>query len=212
MIGTSPAFQRMRNAARLVAATDVGVLVLGEPGSGRRSLAREIQAQSPRVDGPFIPFPCAGAPPGALAERIREIGAGATLFLDEVAELPPEDQARLLHVIATGDLGASLGPGPQAPRIIAASAVDLGQAAAAGQFRRDLYLRLCVVPIEVPPLRERVLDHSIDLVERCPCKHGCPACVGPVLSGDEANALTPKAAALRVLRLLRGEAIAERPS
>jgi DNA-binding NtrC family response regulator len=158
MIGTSPAFQRMRNAARLVAATDVGVLVLGEPGSGRRSLAREIQAQSPRVDGPFIPFPCAGAPPGALAERIREIGAGATLFLDEVAELPPEDQARLLHVIATGDLGASLGPGPQAPRIIAASAVDLGQAAAAGQFRRDLYLRLCVVPIEVPPLRERVLD------------------------------------------------------
>jgi DEAD/DEAH box helicase domain-containing protein len=61
-------------------------------------------------------------------------------------------------------------------------------------------------------LRERVLEHSLDLVERCPCGSGCPACVGPVLAGDEANALTPKAAALRVLRLLRGAAAAERPS
>ena len=158
LIGSSPAFQRTRNAARMVAATDVGVLLLGEPGSGRASLAREIHALSPRAGGPFIAFVCAGAPEGALAATVKAItlrdpGAAATLFLDEVGELGPEDQARLLHLMAAADAFAEA-----APRVIAASAQDLGIAVKEGRFRRDLYLRLCVVPIELPPLRERVLD------------------------------------------------------
>ncbi len=187
IVGSSPAFQRVRNAARLVAGTDVGVLLLGEPGSGRSTLAREIHALSPRGRGPFVAFPCAGAPPGALADCLTGIaavdavaadarlsailglerGAGTgvdaaaesgpaagTLYLDEVGELSSPDQARLYRSIAWTD------PGTEArmPRIVAASALDLGAEIAAGRFRQDLYLRLCVVPLEVPPLRERVLD------------------------------------------------------
>ena len=78
MIGASPAFQRMRNAARLVAGTDVGVLLRGEPGSGRETLALEVHAHSPRRDGAFIPFHCAGAPDGALAAAL----CAATLGVD----------------------------------------------------------------------------------------------------------------------------------
>ncbi|MGE5154107.1 MAG: sigma 54-interacting transcriptional regulator [Bdellovibrio bacteriovorus] len=160
LIGSSPAFQRMRNAARMVAATDVGVLLLGEPGSGRSSLAREIHANSPRARGPFVSFTCAGAPEGALSATLMGIPGGpsaspTTLYLDEVGELSSSDQARLLHLIAAADAF----PG-SAPRVIAASARDLGAAVREGRFRRDLHLRLCVVPIEVPPLRDRVLDIS----------------------------------------------------
>jgi DNA-binding NtrC family response regulator len=160
LIGSSPAFQRMRNAARMVAATDVGVLLLGEPGSGRSSLAREIHADSPRSRGPFVTFTCAGAPEGALSATLMGIPGGptaapATLYLDEVGELSGTDQARLLHLIAAADAF----PG-SAPRVIAASARDLAAAVREGRFRRDLHLRLCVVPIEVPPLRDRVLDIS----------------------------------------------------
>lgn len=160
LIGSSPAFQRMRNAARMVAATDVGVLLLGEPGSGRTSLAREIHAESPRARGPFVTFTCAGAPEGALSATLMGIPSGsgatpATLYLDEVGELYSTDQARLLHLMAAADAY----PG-SAPRVIAASAQDLGAAVREGRFRRDLHLRLCVVPIEVPPLRDRILDVS----------------------------------------------------
>ena len=160
LIGSSPAFQRMRNAARLVAGTDVGVLLLGEPGSGRSALAREIHRLSPRARGPLIPFTCTGAPEGALPATLARMPSGsgaaqATLYLDEVAELSTPDQARLLHLLAAADAA----PG-SAPRVIAASAQDLGAAVREGRFRRDLYLRLCVVPIEIPPLRDRVLDLS----------------------------------------------------
>ncbi|WP_295587808.1 sigma 54-interacting transcriptional regulator [uncultured Lamprocystis sp.] len=159
MIGVSPAFQRMRNAARMVAATDVGVLLRGEPGSGRETLAREIHAFSPRGQAPFVPFHCAGAPDGGLlacigAATTDVAQVGATLYLDEIGELTAADQARLLHVIAATDQTAAA----DGPRVIAASALDLHAAVADGRFRRDLYLRLSVVPIEVPPLRDRVLD------------------------------------------------------
>lgn len=158
--GSSPAFQRMLNAARLVAATDVGVLLLGEPGSGRASLAREIHALSPRSRDPFLTFTCAGAPNGALGAMLAGVTGGtaiteATLYLEEVGELSGADQARLLHLMSVADATPD-----SAPRVIVASALDLGAAVRDGQFRRDLYLRLCVVPITVPPLRDRVLDLS----------------------------------------------------
>jgi DNA-binding NtrC family response regulator len=158
LIGSSPAFQRMRNTARMVAATDVAVLLLGEPGSGRTALAREIHGLSPRARGPFVTFTCAGAPEGAMSATLMGIPSGsgmtpATLYLDEVGELSAADQARLTHLMAVADAF----PG-SAPRVIAASAQDLGLSVHKGRFRRDLHLRLCVVPIEVPPLRDRVLD------------------------------------------------------
>ena len=179
IVGSSPAFQRVRNAARLVAGTDVAVLLIGEPGTGRATLAREIHELSPRGMSPFVTFTCAGAPDGALAglgasgalgadarlaavlasECLAETAAdgsgpvAGTLYLDEVGELSPSDQARLYHALVV--LQA---PTARAPRIVAATAMDLWAEAAAGRFRRDLYLRLCVVPLEVPPLRDRVID------------------------------------------------------
>jgi DNA-binding NtrC family response regulator len=180
MIGVSPAFQRMRNAARMVAATDVGVLLRGEPGSGRETLAREIHAFSPRGQAPFVAFHCAGAPDDALVTCVGAASAGAaqagaTLYLDEVGELTGADQARLLHLIAAADQTAAA----DAPRVIAASTLDLRSAVADGRFRRDLYLRLCVVPIEVPPLRERVLDIPVltaHFLSTAATRHGQDRC------------------------------------
>ena len=157
LIGESPAFTRLRNALSMVAATDVGVLLLGEPGTGKETLAREIHAVSARRDGAFRSFSCAGARPGTLDRCLEAIPSGpATLYLDEVGELEAADQARLLHLIAEQDAD----PVAYNLRIIAASALDLDRLVAQGGFRRDLHLRLCVVPLEVPPLRERVLDIS----------------------------------------------------
>lgn len=153
MIGNSPGFHRMRNLARMVAATDVGLLLLGEPGSGRTALAREVHSLGPRRNAPWVPLMCVGASRQVIDDAIEAAGEG-TLYLGEVAELEPDAQARLLNLLIGRDQGG------HGPRVIAASALDLGAAVAAGRFRRDLHLRLCVVPIEVPPLRERLLDVS----------------------------------------------------
>jgi DEAD/DEAH box helicase domain-containing protein len=129
--------------------------------------------------------------------------------------------AALLSLAEPHDIGRAVGDGgPEGAWSVAGGADGRAEArgldgapvdvdAGGRPFRPTLYLYDNFpggIGIAAPlfDLRERVLDHSIDLVERCPCRHGCPACVGPVLMGDEANALTPKAAALRVLRLLRG--------
>ncbi len=147
------------------------------------------------------------------------LGAGAAVhrIAALLALAEPHDIGR-----AVGDGGpegawcaAAGSDGRAEARALDGAAVDV--AAAGTPFRPTLYLYDNFpggIGLAAPlfDLRERVLDHAIDLVARCPCKHGCPACVGPVLGGDEAGALTPKAAALRVLRLLRGEATAERPS
>lgn len=158
MIGSSPAFLRMRNAARMVAATEVGVLLLGEAGSGRTTLARDIHAHGPRRHGPFVVLPCVGAPLLALEEAIAA-SADGTLYFHEVAELGAELQARLLYLLSEASHGAGA-----VPRVIAGSASDLDGLAARGDFRRDLALRLAVIPIEVPPLRDRILDIP-DLIE-----------------------------------------------
>ena len=163
LIGQSPAFTRLRNALSMVAATDVGVLLLGEPGTGKETLAREIHASSARREGRFGVFACAGAPPDALDRCLSAFSrdAASTLYLDEVGELNAGDQARLLHFIVGQDAAAHDGSrSGSGLRIVAASALDLDRLVQQGAFRRDLYLRLCVVPLEVPPLRERALDIS----------------------------------------------------
>jgi DNA-binding NtrC family response regulator len=168
MIGQAAEFQRVIHAARMVAGTDATVLLVGESGTGKALLAREIHDCSPRRSAAYVALHCAGLS-GALLEaellacregegpsagQIRR-AAGGTLFLDEVSELPPEAQARLLQFL---DRGA--GERRCAPdlRILASTRRDLAALARAGEFRADLYFMLCVVPIELPPLRERQDD------------------------------------------------------
>jgi len=130
----------------MVAATDVGVLLLGEPGSGRASLARRDSRLRPALQRPLISFVCAGAPEGALASRVKAVTlrgpeAAATLYLDEVGELCP----RIRRVSCTSWLPRT--PPPKRPAGHRRLCQDLGIAVKEGRFRRDLYLRLCVVPL-----------------------------------------------------------------
>ena len=174
----SAAFQNILRSASLVAASDVTVLLLGESGTGKGRLAEAIHGASPRADKPLVSVNC-GAIPESLAEselfghkrgaftgavdespgRIRA-AAGGTLFLDEVAELPLQAQAKLLRFLESGEI-QPLGE-PRARRvdvrIVAATHQDLDAAVKAGRFRADLYYRLNIVPLEIPPLRERRSD------------------------------------------------------
>jgi two-component system response regulator AtoC len=167
--------------AERVAATSATVMLRGESGVGKEVLARTIHAASPRRDGPFVKVNCAAVPAtlleseffghergaftGAVGrQRGRfEMAQGGTLFLDEVGELPGEVQAKLLHVLQDGQFFRVGGTEPLVAdvRIIAATNRDLEAAVAAGEFRADLYYRLNVVELRVPPLRERPEDVAI---------------------------------------------------
>ncbi|HVH04556.1 MAG TPA: sigma 54-interacting transcriptional regulator, partial [Myxococcota bacterium] len=174
-VGSSPAADRVRQQVALVAPTDATVLITGESGTGKEVVARGIHAASARRGGPMIRVNCAATPrelfeseffghvrgafSGATADRIGRFAAadGGTLFLDEVAEIPPELQAKLLRVLQDGEylrVGESV-PRRADVRIVAATNQDLDGARRAGRFREDLYYRLDVFPIQVPPLRER---------------------------------------------------------
>jgi two-component system response regulator AtoC len=170
-----PRMQAIRSIIESVADTDATVLIRGESGVGKDLVARALHAASPRRDGPFVKVNCAAIPQGLLESELlgHEKGAftGAhrrkpgqfeyankgTIYLDEIAELPLALQAKLLHVLqdfrfsrvggnSTIDVDA---------RVIAATNRDLEEAMARGEFREDLYYRLNVVEIRVPPLRER---------------------------------------------------------
>jgi DNA-binding NtrC family response regulator len=173
--GSSPAFLEVINAARIVAATDVTALLSGETGTGKEFLARVIHAESPRAAKPFLTINCAslteqladsllfghrrGAFTAADSDNvgyIRSAGSG-TLFLDEVGELPLATQARLLRFLESGEC---LPIGEVTPvrvdvRIIAATNRELSAEVAASRFRQDLFFRLNIVPLVLPPLRER---------------------------------------------------------
>lgn len=156
LVGEAPEFRRLLKAAQLVAPTDVNVLLIGESGTGKELVARAIHADSLRREQLFVSVSCAGgseAPTDfdffAQAEQI----AGGTLFIDEVTELSPANQAQLLRFLQDGHPA-----GQPAPRVVAASSRDLWLAVERDELRRDLYYRLYVVPLEVPPLRERVQD------------------------------------------------------
>jgi formate hydrogenlyase transcriptional activator len=178
MVGGSAALARVREQIAQVAPTDSTVLILGETGSGKELVARAIHAGSRRAGRALIKLNCAALPrelveselfgheKGAFtgAAQLRrgrfELADGGTLFLDEVGELPPEAQAKLLRVLQDGEferLGASRSLRTDV-RLIAATNRDLAAEAAAGRFRADLYYRLNVFPIALPPLRDRRED------------------------------------------------------
>ena len=178
MVGSSPAMQRLREMIARVAPTDSRVLISGESGTGKELVAAAIHAGSPRRDRPFIRVNCAALPrdlvesemfghekgafTGATDRRIGrfELAHEGTLLLDEVGDLGPEAQAKLLRVIEAREVERLGGAKPISidVRIIAATNKALQKATRDGSFREDLLFRLNVIPIEVPPLRERPDD------------------------------------------------------
>jgi transcriptional regulator with GAF, ATPase, and Fis domain len=178
VVGKSPCFLSVLDEIGLVAQTDSTVLLLGETGTGKEVLAQAIHDASARKDRPMVKVNCAALPAalieselfgrekgaftGALARQAGrfEIADGSTIFLDEVGELPLELQPKLLRVLQEGEferLGGSRTIKVDA-RVIAATNRPLAQAVRDGKFREDLFYRLDVFPIEVPPLRERRED------------------------------------------------------
>ena len=151
LLGNSPAFQRTLHAARMVASTPAPVLVLGERGAGKEQLAREVHRVGQRRDMSFSVIKCAGMSEELFVQKLSETSdlSGGTLFLDEVSELSITAQGRLVHFLeasAEGELDL---------RLIASTSQELFTLVESGRFREDLYYRLHVVPLEMPPLRER---------------------------------------------------------
>jgi DNA-binding NtrC family response regulator len=178
LVGGSAAMIRLRRALCRIAASDATVLVTGETGTGKGLVARALHAGSPRAAGAFVHVDCAALAPsvieselfghergaftGADTPRVGrfEAAAGGTLFLDEVGELEPRLQAKLLRALQDRAFERVGGGRTQAlaARVVAATNRDLRHAIAAGAFRADLYYRLQVVELELPPLRARTDD------------------------------------------------------
>ena len=175
IVGTSQALRRMLKRIEAVAETPASVLVQGESGVGKELVAREIHGRSQRADRPLVKVNCASIPKelfeseffghvkgaftGAHRDRIGrfQLADGGTLFLDEVGEIPPELQGKLLRVLQESEferLGDDVTRSVDV-RVIAATNRDLEQLIVDGKFREDLFYRLSVFPVEVPPLRER---------------------------------------------------------
>src|SRR4051812_564346 len=189
MVGGSPSMERVREMIGRVASTDSRVLITGESGTGKELVAAAIHAQSARRDRPFIRVNCAAIPKdlvesemfghekgaftGATDRRIGrfELAHTGTLFLDEVGDLGPDAQAKLLRAIEAGEIERVGGGKPIKVdvRILAATNKDLSRAVADGVFREDLFFRLNVIPIALPALRERpgdipaLVEHFITL-------------------------------------------------
>ena len=178
IVGQSGAIRRVLEQIEQVAPTDATVLILGETGTGKELIARAIHRLSRRGRHTMITVNCGSLPEGLIENELfgREKGAytdaltrqagrfelahGSTLFLDEIGDLPPGLQAKLLRVLQEGTferLGSTKTLKADV-RIVAATNRDLAAEVAAGRFRQDLYYRLSVFPIEVPPLRERRED------------------------------------------------------
>src|SRR5205823_333651 len=178
IVGASPTLRRMLEQVDLVAATDSSVLVYGETGTGKELIARAIHARSGRKARPLVKVNCAALPrdlvesemfghekgsfTGATDRRIGrfELAHTGTLFLDEVGDLGPEAQAKLLRAIEAKEIERVGGGKPIRidVRIVSATNKDLVRATTDGSFREDLLFRLNVIPISLPPLRERPGD------------------------------------------------------
>ena len=178
IVGLSPAIQKVLARVAKVAGTDATVLITGETGTGKELIARAIHKRSSRASRAFVSVNCAAIPrdliaselfghekgafTGALQRRLGrfELADGGTLFLDEVGELPHETQVSLLRVLQEREFERMGGSRPIRTdvRLVAATNRDLPAAIADGAFRSDLYYRLNVFPIHIPPLRERKSD------------------------------------------------------
>jgi two-component system nitrogen regulation response regulator NtrX len=178
MIGTAPVFQQAVQQATRVARSDVTVLLSGESGTGKELLAAHIHRESPVSAGPFVKVNCAAIPTelieselfghekgaftGAATSRRGkfELAEGGTIFLDEIGDLHEASQAKLLRILQDGELQRVGGERSirVATRVVAATNRQLDELVANARFRQDLYYRLSVVPIRVPPLRERLQD------------------------------------------------------
>ena len=178
LVGVSPAMDEVRSLIARIAPTDARVLITGESGTGKELVAAAIHRQSPRATRPFVSVNSAAIPrdlveselfghekgafTGASERRIGrfELADGGTLLLDEVGDLGPEAQAKLLRVLETGVIERVGGEKPVRVdvRVLAATNKDLERAVGDGRFREDLLYRLNVVPIRIPPLRDRPVD------------------------------------------------------
>ncbi len=205
LIGSSPAMQELFSMIRRVAAVDCNVLLQGESGTGKELVARSIHRLSPRRDRPFVSFNCGGfteelicnelfghekgAFTGASLSKIGllESAAGGTVFLDEIGEMPPSMQVRLLHVCQEKRILRVGGTKPIELdiHIIAASNKDLKKAVLEGAFREDLFYRLNVVTLYLPPLRQRRQDIPL-LVSHFRHKYSQPF-------GKEVSDISPQA-------------------
>jgi len=192
LVGETPRFQEAVATARRTAESTATVLLLGETGVGKEMFARSIHAWSPRADRTFVAINCValtdtlleselfghekGAFTGAYQRKkgLLELGHGGTVFLDEIGDMKPELQAKLLRVLQSHQFERVGGVQPIQTdiRVIAATNQDLTEAVRAGRFRKDLYFRLNVITIIVPPLRERREDIAAlaDLFVRFYCK------------------------------------------
>ena len=184
-----PAMKQAIERINAAAVTDFPIVLMGESGTGKEVLARLAHAHSPRAQGPFVPVNCGAIPrelfeselfghvrgafTGATADRkgLFEEASGGTLFLDEISEIAPEHQVKLLRALQEGEI-KRVGDNLQRKvdtRIIAASNKDLQAMVRAGTFREDLYYRICVMPMPVPPLRARkgdILPLAVHFLER----------------------------------------------
>ena len=190
IVGSAPAMIEVYKTVAQVAPTTASVLIVGESGTGKELVARAIHAKSPRANKPFVAVNCAALPESILESELfgHEKGAftgavgvkrglfeeanGGTLFLDEVGDISPKMQVQLLRVLQEGEIrrvGAQETIKVDA-RVVAATNRDLKQDVADGRFREDLYFRLQVVTVRVPPLRERKQDIKL-LVHHFLAKH-----------------------------------------
>ena len=197
-IGVSDAVREIKQLVRKIALTDSTVLITGESGTGKELIARAIHQLSPRADGPFITINCAAIPETLLEselfgyvkgaftgattnkEGLFRAAHGGTFFLDEVGEISPDIQAKLLRMLETHQiipLGATK-PVEVDVRLIAATNKDLARMVDEGKFRRDLFYRLNVIHIHIPPLRERpediipIAEHYVQVIAN---RMNCPA-------------------------------------
>jgi len=203
LLGRSAPMRRIFTLLPRLAGSDTTILIDGETGTGKTLLAEAIHQASPRAQGPFVAVDCAAIPPTLIESELfgheqgaftgavdRRIGAfesarGGTLFLDEIGELPLEMQPKLLRVLESRQIKRVGGSQPVTldVRIIAATNRDLREAVNAGTFRSDLYYRLNVVRLHVPPLRERrediplLVDHFFRQFSREPDAAAPPALV-----------------------------------